>query len=94
MVNTVQAFIAAGLHTDLISLLERIVLHNSEFGKIKKLQNLLILTSIRSDREKVMEYVKRLDNYDGAEIAEEAINEKYGLYEEGFVIYDKFNMHT
>lgn len=41
-----------------------------------------------------MEYVKRLDNYDGAEIAEEAINEKYGLYEEGFVIYDKFNMHS
>lgn len=40
-----------------------------------------------------MEYVKRLDNYDGAEIAEEAINDKHGLYEEGFVIYDKFNLH-
>ena len=66
---------AAELSTDLISLLERIVLHNSEFGKFKKLQNLLILTSIRYEKNKVMDYVKRLDNYDGAEIAEEAIND-------------------
>lgn len=70
------------------------MLHNSEFAKIKKLQNLLILTSIRSDPTKVMEYVKRLDNYDGAEIAEEATKEEYGLYEEGFVIYDKFSLHA
>lgn len=94
VVNTVQAFIAAGLHNDLISLLERIVLHNSEFAKIKKLQNLLILTSIRSDQSKVMDYVKRLDNYDGADIAEEAVKEEYGLFEEGFVIYDKFSLHA
>lgn len=85
---------AAELSNDLISLLERIVLHNSEFGKFKKLQNLLILTSIRYEQNKVMDYVKRLDNYDGAEIAEEAISDKYRLYEEGFVIFDKFNLHS
>ena len=41
-----------------------------------------------------MDYVKRLDNSDGAEIAEEAISDKYRLYEEGFIIYDKFNLHS
>jgi len=49
----------------LINLLERIVLHNSEFGSYKKLQNLLIITSIKNQPDKVMDYIKRLNNYDG-----------------------------
>lgn len=59
----------ADLPNELINLLEKIVLHNSEFGKFKKLQNLLIITAIKADKSKVMDYIKRLDNYDGAEIA-------------------------
>ena len=37
VVKTVQAFMAADLTTQLIQLLDRIVLHNSEFSKFKKL---------------------------------------------------------
>lgn len=69
MSTTVQAFMVADLPNELINLLEKIVLHNSEFGSFKKLQNLLIITAIKSDKSKVMDYIKRLDNYDGAEIA-------------------------
>lgn len=34
---TVQAFMVAELPNELISLLEKIVLHNSDFGQFKKL---------------------------------------------------------
>ena len=38
-----------------------------------------------------MEYINRLDNFDGPEIAKKiAISDQYGMYEEGFVIYTKF----
>jgi len=36
-----------------------------------------------------MDYIKRLDNYDGPEIAKIALGEDYQLYEEAFCIYDK-----
>ena len=62
-------------------LLEKIVLHNSDFAKYKKLQNLLIITAIKSDQSRVMDYINRLDNYDGVEIAKIALDPKYGLYE-------------
>jgi clathrin heavy chain len=62
-------------------LLEKIVLHNSDFAKYKKLQNLLIITAIKSDQSRVMDYINRLDNYDGVEIAKIALDPKYKLYE-------------
>lgn len=40
-----------------------------------------------------MDYIKRLNNYDGQEIAEIAIDDQYALYEEGLYIYNKFEMH-
>lgn len=65
----------ANLPLELISLLEKIVLHNSEFGKYKKLQNLLIITAIKADKTRVMDYINRLDNYDSPEIAKIALGE-------------------
>jgi clathrin heavy chain len=62
---TVKAFIDAKLPEHLIELLERIVLHNSDFAENKSLQNLLILTAIRSYPTRVMDYINKLDNYDG-----------------------------
>jgi clathrin heavy chain len=41
-----------------------------------------------------MDYINRLDNYDGPEIAKIALGEKYQLYEEAFVIYKKNNFHV
>ncbi|KAK7235859.1 clathrin heavy chain [Aureococcus anophagefferens] len=88
--TSVKAFMAADLPHELIELLERIVLQGSDFSENKNLQNLLILTAIKADKERVMEYVNRLDNFDGPEIAKIAVSDQYNLYEEGFVIYTKF----
>lgn len=88
---TVSAFIDAQLPNQLIELLERIVLHNSDFADNKSLQNLLILTAIRSDTTRVMDYINRLDNYDGLKLAAIAKEEQHGLYEEALCIYKKFN---
>ncbi|CRG97759.1 clathrin heavy chain, putative [Plasmodium gallinaceum] len=89
---TVKAFIEKKLSSELIELLEKIVLHNSEFSDNKNLQNLLILTAIKSDSDKVMEYINRLDNFSGPQIASIAYD--YKLREEAFVIYKKFNCYT
>jgi clathrin heavy chain len=56
------------------------------------LQNLLILTAIKADRTRVMEYVQRLDNYDAPDIANIAISSE--LYEEAFAIFNKFDVKT
>ena len=82
----------SNLTTELMSLLEKIVLHNSDFSKYKKLQNLLIITAIRSDSSRVMDYINRLDNYDGMDIAKIALEQ--GLYEEVLVIYRKNGEHS
>lgn len=89
----VKAFSAADLHAELMSLLEKIVLHNSEFSGFKQLQNLLIITAIKTEKSRVMDYINRLDNYDGAKIANIARGEDYKLYEEAFTIYQKIGEH-
>eukprot|EP01080_Neovahlkampfia_damariscottae_P005416 gene5416-9229_t len=90
---TVKAFMAADLPNELIELLEKIVLHGStEFRSNKNLQNLLILTAIKADQSKVMNFINRLDNYDGEDIAKIAITSE--LFEEGFEIYKKTNLNS
>lgn len=58
----------------------------------RNLQNLLILTAIKADRSRVMEYINRLDNYDAPDIANIAITNE--LYEEAFAIFKKFEVNT
>lgn len=87
----VQAFISAKMPEELLGLLEKIVLHSYEFSGYKKLQNLLIITAIKTDSTRVMDYINRLDNYDGPEIARVALQEDYKLYEEALIIYKKIN---
>lgn len=58
----------------------------------RNLQNLLILTAIRADKSRVMEYINRLDNYDAPDIANIAITSE--LYEEAFAIFKKFDVNT
>jgi len=94
VIAAVQAFVNAELHHELISLLEKIVLHNNEFGRYEKLQNLLIITAIKTDAQKVMDYINRLDNYNAEEIAKICLEERYSLHEEAFVIYRKTKHFT
>ncbi|TKR78217.1 hypothetical protein L596_019061 [Steinernema carpocapsae] len=89
---TVKAFMAADLPNELIELLEKIVLDNSAFSEHRNLQNLLILTAIKADTSRVMEYIQKLDNYDAPDIANIAISSN--LNEEAFAIYQKFDVNT
>lgn len=90
--STVKAFMAADLPNELIELLEKIVIDSSAFNEHRNLQNLLILTAIKADTSRVMEYINRLDNYDAPDIANIAINN--GLFEEAFAIFKKFDVNT
>ncbi|KAG8038473.1 hypothetical protein G9C98_006169 [Cotesia typhae] len=89
---TVKAFMTADLPNELIEILEKIILDSSIFSDHRNLQNLLILTAIKVDRTRVMEYINRLDNYDAPDIAKIAISSK--LYEEAFAIFKKFDVNT
>lgn len=89
---TVKAFMTADLPNELIELLEKIVLDNSMFSDHRNLQNLLILTAIKADRTRVMDYINRLDNYDAPDIANIAISNE--LYEEAFAIFRKFEVNA
>ncbi|XP_031493982.1 clathrin heavy chain 2 [Nymphaea colorata] len=88
----VKAFMTADLPHELIELLEKIVLQNSAFSGNSNLQNLLILTAIRADKSRVMDYVNRLDNFDGPAVGEIAVEAE--LYEEAFAIFKKFNLNV
>ena len=89
---TVKSFMTADLRSELIEVLEKIVLDNSVFSDHRNLQNLLILTAIKADKSRVMEYINRLDNYDAPDIANIAISSE--LYEEAFAIFKKFEVNT
>eukprot|EP00824_Muranothrix_gubernata_P013157 TRINITY_DN2754_c0_g1_i2.p1 TRINITY_DN2754_c0_g1~~TRINITY_DN2754_c0_g1_i2.p1 ORF type:complete len:1581 (-),score=427.08 TRINITY_DN2754_c0_g1_i2:505-4755(-) len=88
---TVKAFIEADLPHELIDLLDKIVLHTSEFSNIKHLQNLLIYTAIKSAKDRVMDYINRLENFDGHKLAKYALEPENNLFEEAFAIYTKIN---
>merc|ERR1719217_1993163 len=90
--TTAKAFMSADLPNELIELLEKIVLQSgSEFAENKNLQNLLILTAIKADKSKVMDYINRLNNYDMSDIANIAVGSE--LYEEALVIFKKAELH-
>ncbi|VDD80563.1 unnamed protein product [Mesocestoides corti] len=88
----VKAFMAADMPNELIELLEKIVMDNSVFSDHRNLQNLLILTAIKADHSRVMEYITKLDNYDAPDVANIAITN--GLYEEAFAIFKKFEVNN
>ncbi|CED83796.1 clathrin heavy chain [Phaffia rhodozyma] len=88
---TVKAFIENDLPTELVELLEKIILEPSPFSDNRALQNLLLLTAIRADKGKVVGYINKLQNYDSEEIARIAVEQ--GLYEEAFTVYNKHDQH-
>ncbi|KAH9975866.1 clathrin heavy chain 1 [Lactifluus volemus] len=89
---TVKAFLSADLPMELIELLEKIILEPSPFNENRNLQNLLLLTSIRADKGKVVGYINKLQDYDEGEIARIATD--HGLYEEALTIYKKYEQHV
>ncbi|KAK6069745.1 hypothetical protein SCUP234_10500 [Seiridium cupressi] len=90
--EAVSAFLKADLPSELIELLEKIVIEPSPFNDNASLQNLLILTAARADKSKVADYIQRLDAYEPDECAHLCIN--VGLYEEAFDIFKKAGNQT
>eukprot|EP00768_Dysnectes_brevis_P001247 gnl/Dysnectes_brevis/1303_a1459_1909.p1 GENE.gnl/Dysnectes_brevis/1303_a1459_1909~~gnl/Dysnectes_brevis/1303_a1459_1909.p1 ORF type:complete len:1090 (+),score=595.35 gnl/Dysnectes_brevis/1303_a1459_1909:1275-4544(+) len=64
----VRAFM--GMPTRLLELLEKIVLQETHFSNTPALQNLLILTAVKNQPDRVSGYIQRLDAYDPVIIAE------------------------
>ncbi|KAJ3152832.1 hypothetical protein HDU89_001035 [Geranomyces variabilis] len=89
---TVKAFMAADLPNELIELLEKLVVEGTTFSDNRNLQNLLILTAIKADKTRVMDYITRLDNYDAPDIANIAVGAE--LFEEAFAIFKKYEQHS
>ncbi|CAN7002475.1 unnamed protein product [Brassica rapa subsp. trilocularis] len=90
--SAVKAFMTADLPHELIELLEKIVLQNSDFSGNVNLQNLLILTAVKADPSRVMDYINRLENFDGTVVGELAVEAQ--LFEEAFAIFKKFNLNV
>ncbi|KAF8451494.1 armadillo-type protein [Terfezia claveryi] len=88
----VQSFLQNDLPSELIELLEKIILEPSAFSDNSTLQNLLILTAVKADKGRVMDYIHRLNNFDGPDIANIAIES--GLFEEAFEVYKKNDAHA
>ena len=61
-------------------------------ARVLCVQNLLILTAIKADKSRVMDYVNRLDNFDGPAVGDIAVGSE--LYEEAFAIFKKFDHHV
>ncbi|XP_045208083.2 clathrin heavy chain 1-like [Mercenaria mercenaria] len=87
--TAVKAFMVADLPLELITLLDK-VMAGSVFSEHRNLQNLLILTAIKADRSRVMEFIERFDNFDAPDIANIALTNE--LFEEAKAIYKKFNI--
>lgn len=81
------------MQKELIELLERLVLHSTDFAKNQHLQNLLIWTAIKIEPSRVMDYINRLDNYKAEELAKICLGQEYKLYNEAFEIYKKAEMN-
>lgn len=88
----VQCFLSSDLPTELIELLEKIILEPSPFSDNGSLQNLLILTAVRADKARVMDYIHRLTNYEGPDVAQICIEN--GLFEEAFEVFKKVDAHS
>ncbi|BGP54666.1 hypothetical protein JCM8202_001037 [Rhodotorula sphaerocarpa] len=88
---TVKAFLSADLPSELIELLEKIVLEQSAFSDNANLKKLLMLTAIRADKGRVMGYIDKIEGFDINEIANLML--EHDLYEEAFTLYRKNNMH-
>jgi len=90
--KTVQAFIAAEIPTQLLGLLEKVVMESPQFQNNTSLQNLLIITAIKSDTTRVMTYVTRLNDYTWDQICQRLISAQ--LYDEAISAYKKFQQNV
>lgn len=90
--QTVKAFIDAQIPAQLLCLLEKVVMGSPQFQKNTSLQNLLIVTAIKEDKSRVMEYVTLLNEYSWDKICSHLII--VHLYDEAIAAYKKFGQNV
>lgn len=88
----VKAFMDNQLQSELIDLLEKIVLEPSPFNDNPSLQALLILTAVKVDPSRINNYIEKIDAYNPDEVAPICVQNQ--LYEEAFEIYNKFENYS
>ncbi|KZF24742.1 clathrin heavy chain [Xylona heveae TC161] len=88
----VKAFLDADLPSELIELLEKIILEPSPFSDNGSLQNLLMLTAAKSDKGRLMDYIHQLNAFNAEDIAQMCID--VGLFEEAFEVFKKVDNHV
>ena len=83
----VKAFLQAGMPTELLSVLNELIVVNKNpaFCENRYLQNLLLLTVIQNKPEQAMDYIGKLTHFDVNEMAKIALKKK--MYEEAISIY-------
>lgn len=86
----VKELMKEDIKNEIIEIMEKIVIEKYVFSEKRKIKKIIILKEIKEDRKSVMEYIKRMDNYDDNEI--EKIEIKKKLFEEEFDILKKFDV--
>lgn len=86
VIVTVRAFMKADLLSELSAILEELVV-GGRFARNRFLENLLLISAIKGRKEKVMEYVNKLQDYDAQDIATIALGA--GLGDVAFAVYHK-----
>ncbi|KAH3675861.1 hypothetical protein WICMUC_002431 [Wickerhamomyces mucosus] len=89
---TVKAFMENGLYSELIELLEKIILEPSPFSGNASLEGLLLITAIRVEPTRVSSYIEKLDQFDPVEIG--SLSTEAGLHEEAFELYNKNKLYS
>ncbi|EKX72660.1 clathrin heavy chain, putative [Theileria equi strain WA] len=87
----IKAFMECDMNEQLISILEQLLLTQTQFSSNANLQNLLLATTIKTNPEKLEEYLVKLENYEVDSLAKMAND--LGLYRSSFLILKKSGRH-
>jgi clathrin heavy chain len=85
----VKVFLEADLPAYLIELLDKIVLQTGQYRGEKQLETLLIMTAVKTNKDRVQDYISRLDAIDPVQVAEACT--EGGLHEEAIALFEKAN---
>ncbi|UKJ88832.2 clathrin heavy chain [Theileria orientalis] len=87
----IKFFLSQEMNTYLITLLEGLLLNQTEFSKNSNLQNLLLATTIKTNPAKLQEYLNKLNNYEVNSLAKLA--NELGLYYSSYQLYRKVDKY-
>eukprot|EP01084_Bolivina_argentea_P079141 143610_1 len=91
--SSCRAFINEQLRFAVIELTEKVIQYNpnNDISNNRNLQNLLLLTVMKTEPTKVKQYIEFCNNTDRSLLAELCCEDAFKLYEEAFVLYEKDN---